>query len=385
MNINYISVLMSAALSVAISACGGGGSDTVDTTPVTPEPSTSTPTTTIDDEFTLWLTDLSNNVILPHYKTFSERTEQLLLDSQSYCQLTNPNQDDLTLLKTSWVDVNAGWQQVQWVKIGPVLESNRNLRVHLWPADYVMRDVESYLSTQTVLTAEDVSKSSVSGQGLLALEYLLYPSDEQYSLINATDSEKRCEVLMAISENLSNISQDIYQEWLPTSGNYVDQVISGTGEFTSAKDAVEELVTNWLEQVERVKDDKMLDPLADVSPGLPEISEFVLSDQAINSIQMNVRVFELIFTAGDGHGFDDILTEFLEQDAIATQMAEKITDAITAVNALSGNYALLLSSPEGRADISHAIQEIRELRDILSVDFIQATDINIGFNSNDGD
>jgi len=364
--------------------CGGGGEKkSLPTTPTIP----TAPTGTIDDQFTLWLADLSNNLILPNYQNLQAQAEQFASQGTEFCQLNSANQANLTELKTAWVDLNLAWQSIQWLKIGPILEHNRNFRIQLWPDSrgYVARDIEKFLLTQIILDAEAVAKSSVSGQGIPALEYLLYPLISENSLINASDKAKRCEVLMAISDNLVNISNDVLQSWQVTGGNYIAHVIGGTGEFTGVKDAVEEIVTNWLEQVERVKDEKMLEPLAVNAPGLPNTTEFHLSEQSLVSIQTNIASFKQIYSAGGGHGFEKILVEFLDQQSIATQMNDKINAAISTSEALTGSYVELLNSEDGRVIIDDNIQKLRDLRDILSIDFVQATDINIGFNSNDGD
>jgi predicted lipoprotein len=380
----YQQALLVGTLALVVS-CGGGGGEK-QATPITPTTPT-TPSGTLDDQFTLWLTDLTNKVILPNYKTLDDEAKQFSADSLAFCQLDNADSSNLAELKLSWQELNLAWQSIQWVKIGPILEHNRNFRIQLWPDSrgYVARDVEKFLLTQSTLDVEAVAKSSVSGQGIPALEYLLYPHSNQDTLLNATDKSKRCEVVMAISENLATISTEVLEAWQATSGNYIAQVIGGTGEFTSVKDAVEEIITNWLEQVERVKDEKMLAPLGTDAPGIAAITEFYLSEQSLVSIQANVKSFQQIYTAGDGHGFDKILVEFLEQPAIATQMNDRITASITATETLLGLYAELLNSDNGRLGIDNNIQKLRDVRDIISIDFIQAIDINIGFNSNDGD
>ncbi|MCJ8296582.1 MAG: hypothetical protein MJK15_19485, partial [Colwellia sp.] len=70
---------------------------------------------------------------------------------------------------------------------------------------------------------------------------------------------------------------------------------------------------------------------------------------------------------------------------IATEMLTAIDGAIVSANALTSNYETLLKTAEGRAEITATIDSLRAIRDVLTVDFVQATDINIGFNSNDGD
>jgi len=389
-------LLLCMTLGLVTYGCGGGGSSKPDTpvtpTPVTPTPVTPAPVSTIEEQFSLWLTDLSNNVILPNYQALHNSAETFSDDSKSFCQASNASQTELDNLTVSWAALNLDWQRIQWLKIGPILEHNRNSRIQLWPnrSGTVSQSVGNLLLTQEVLDAAAVSKTSVSGQGLPALEYLLFPTASQDSLVIASDKIKRCEVVMAIGENLANITDEVYQQWLPAGGNYVQTVIEGTGEFVqlgvpSVKDAVEEIITNLLGQVEHVKDEKMLKPLDEAAPGLPQITEFELSDASIKSLQANVYSFAEVYSAGNGHGFNKILSEFLQQEGIATQMNEKLSAAVTAVDMLSGNYAELLNSAEGRIEIDNAIQKLRELRDLLTADFVQATDINIGFNSNDGD
>lgn len=382
----YNTLLPIIALVTGLVACGGGGSESTPTTPAQPTTPTQ-PTSTIEDEFGQWLTDLSTNVILPNYSALETSTGELVSASETFCTLSNPDTPDLSTLKQAWRDVNLDWQAIQWLKVGPIVEQSRAFRMQFWPDsnDAVSRGVENLLLEQQQLSAEIVAGENVGAQGIPALEILLFNTASSESLLTASNKEKRCQAVVAISQNMKNIAYEVHQGWLATSGNYVESLIQGTGDFTGKKDAVEELVTNWLEQIERVKDEKMLEPIGINSPGIPSLIEFTLSEASLSSIHINANSFIEIYTANGGHGFDDILNGFLEQPAIATQMTEKLTAAKDAMDGLAGDYPALLSSEEGRAEIIDAIQKVREVRDLLTADFVQATDINIGFNSNDGD
>lgn len=372
---------------LALSACGGGGGS--DTTPVTPDPTTpTTPTTPIstdDEQFGLWLTDLADKVILPGYQDLQNKAQLLSAQSDTFCALNNPSNNDLQTLQQNWADFNNSWQSIQWLKVGPVLEESRIFRLELWPDDNssVISDIASILN-EPVITADLFTGKYVGGQGIPALEVFLFGSD---SLVSANDKAKRCEAVTAISENLVNITTDINNAWQGTGLNYVASLTSGSGDFTSRKDAVEELVTNWLEQVEKVKDEKLLQPLAVNAPGIPSFAEFTLANEVINSIKINAASFKQLYTAGNGHGLDDVLTTHFEQQTISDDMTAKIAAIETALNTLDENmtFAQLLNDEASRTKITDVIQKIRELRDVITADFIQATDINIGFNSNDGD
>ena len=368
-----------------LNACGGG-SDT--TTETQPDPGTpTTPTNTIEDEFGLWLIDLANNHVLPSYQDLQDSSASLSSQTSGFCAKASHTDAELLVLQQSWRAVVASWQTIAWLKVGPVVDDNRIFRLHYWPdsKDNVGRGVTNLLASSEEINEALIAKQSVGSQGLPALEQLLFPESNQDSLINASDKDKRCEVLTAISANVATISAAVNSEWQVAGGNYHAQLTQGTGDFSSKKDAVEELVTNWLEQIERVKDEKMLVPLSVASPGIPMIAEHVLSDESVSSIQNNIATFKVIYSAGGGHGFDNILIDHLSQQNIATEMLTAIDGAIVSANALTSNYETLLKTAEGRAEITATIDSLRAIRDVLTVDFVQATDINIGFNSNDGD
>lgn len=385
---NTNNLLSVCVLALSITACGGGGGSSASTpsTPTTPTPPTpTTPTNTIDDEFVLWLEDISENVILADYADLQLKAQAMANASHIFCASTSKTSSDLSTLRNEWSQLNSSWQKVQWVKVGPIIEESRIFRMQFWPDsnNAVDRGVDSLLLEPSI-TSELVANQNVGAQGIPALEYLLFASSSE-SILSASDKDKRCEAVEAISENILTIATDVHTAWQSSGGNYVDQVINGTGDFTSQKDVVEELVTNWLEQIERIKDEKMLKPLGNDTPGFPSIVEFTLSDESIASIKVNLAALADIYTAGNGHGFNDILTDFSDQATLAEDMQTKIDAAIASIALVEGNYAEILNNPTDRETISETIQTVREIRDLLTADFVQVLDINIGFNSNDGD
>jgi len=382
-----LKIASSLLFTLALTACGGGGSDT--TTPITETPTTpttpTTPATTDEQQFGLWLNDLADNVVVPGYQNLQTTAEALSSQSDIFCNASNPSNDDLASLQQSWSSFNASWQNIQWIKVGPVLEQSRIFRIELWPdtSDIVDRDLAQLL-TEPEITADLFTSKYTGGQGIPALEILLFGNE---TLLTASDKAKRCEAVQAISENLVNISTDINNAWQSSGDNYVASLKAGTGDFSSQKDAAEELVTNWLEQVESVKDEKLLETIADTAPGNLSIAEFTLANEVIASVLVNIAAFENLYTAGNGHGFDDVLTSHFEQSTISDDISAKIAAINTSLALLNSEmtFEQLLNDEASRTQLTDVVQKIRELRDVITADFVQATDINIGFNSNDGD
>ena len=371
------------SLTSMLTACGGGSEDS----PAAKSEPITTPVVTgvTEEEFGLYLSDLSKNHILPAYQALQDNSTAFKNQSSTFCSIDKPSQNELNELQQSWRAVNLSWQNISWIKVGPVVEDNRIFRIHYWPggSDYITSAIDDLLLSNEEVTESFISKQRVGIQGLVALELLLFNKDK--NLATAAGSEKRCQVLQAISANVVTISTSINQAWQSSGGNYVEQFNQGTGEFSSKKDAIEELVTNWLEQLERVKDEKMLKPLEKNLVGEVENTEFPLSAASIASIKANVNTFKVIYLAGGGHGFDDILIEHLGQQNIATQMLSSIDDTIASLEKVEESLAEMLKTEQGRAEVNQIVSNLRVTRDLLTADFVQATDINIGFNSNDGD
>jgi predicted lipoprotein len=381
------------SLSLAFVACGGGGDST--TTPVITDPvvvdPTPTPVENLNDEFVLYLTDLTDNHIIPAYADLQNKTQILQTQSITFCTSSSPSSSDLQRFKQSWVEANQAWQNIQWLNLGPVLEQTRSLRIQFWEpgTDAVANGVEAlFLRQGETINAELISGVNVGAQGFPALEYLLYPQSTSDSLLNASNKQKRCEVATAIADNLFNMARDIHTQWQATGGNYRETLINGSNEFTSVQDAVEELVTLWLEHINIVKDDKILAALGDASPGITQNSEHNLSDESLTSMTINAATFLSIYTAGDGQGFDDILSTTLDQQTIATQVNTDISAAINRIEAIKqtfNTYSIAIADNDGRAQLTSLVNELNTIRDVLTIEFIQALDINTGFNATDGD
>ncbi|WP_339723387.1 imelysin family protein [uncultured Paraglaciecola sp.] len=382
---------LAVSLSLTLVACGGGGGGDTATTPVVTDPvvdPTPTPVEDLNTEFAVYLTDLTDNLIIPAYANFANKTQLLQTQSYSFCEANTPSNTDLQSFKQSWLEAVQAWQNIQWLNLGPVLDETRSLRIQFWEpgTDAVKNGVEALLLRQgETIDVDLLSGVNVGAQGIPALEYLLYPTNSSDSLINASNKAKRCEVATAIADNLFNMSSEIHSQWQTS---YRETLITGINEFTSVQDAVEELVTLWLEHINIVKDDKILAGFGDTSPGVAQNAEHYLSDASLSSIAVNTATFLSIYTAGDGQGFDDILSTTLSQQTIATQVNTDITAAINRIEAISqtfNTFSATIANDDGRAQLTTLVDELNTIRDSLTIEFIQALDISTGFNATDGD
>ena len=378
---------LATSLGLTLTACGGGSSDAMVSGPVVVNP---TPTVTLDDQFTLYLADLTDRHIIPSYAAMQTDAQTLQDSINVFCALPSPSSTDLLPLQQNWQRFNSAWQQIQWLKVGAVVEDDRLLRIQLWPDknDAVSRGVDALIAEQFVITGEYVSGENLGAQGIPALEYLLFSESSSDSLITASNKQKRCEVSSAIAQNLLNMSTDIAADWQTIGGNYRAEFVGGTGDFTSIKNVLEELTTNWLQHIEIVEDTKLNEVLGDTSPGNFRDAEHYLSDKSLTSISINIQSFLSIYTNDDGLGFDSILVDFLGQQSINDELTTSLTttvDRIRLINQNFDSYEAMLADAAGREALTNLVAEMRVLIDLIDITFTQALDLNLGFNSSDGD
>jgi predicted lipoprotein len=385
---------LATSISLALTACGGGGGSDSASPVIPPVVVNPISTSTLEDQFALYLVDLTDKHIIPRYAAMQTEAQTLKDSADVFCALlsasTSPSNADLITLQQSWQRFNGAWQQIQWLKVGAVVEDDRLLRIQLWPDenDAVSRGVDALIAEQFMITAQYVSGENLGAQGIPALEYLLFSEASSDSLLTATDRQKRCEVSSAIAQNLLNMSTDITADWQATGGNYRAEFVAGTGDFTSVKNALEELTTNWLQHIEIVEDTKLNEVLGASSPGKARDAEHHLSDNSLASISINIHSFLSIYTNDDGLGFDSILVDFLEQQTINQEITASLTTIVAQIEQINQNfdsYKTMLADAAGREALTSLVAEMRVLIDLIDITFTQALDLNLGFNSSDGD
>ena len=128
--------------------------------------------------------------------------------------------------------------------------------------------------------------------------------------------------------------------------------------------------------------------MAASSPGKARDAEHYLSDKSLASISINIHSFLSIYTNDNGLGFDAILVDFLEQQSINQEITSSLTTIVAQIEQINENfdsYETMLADAAGREALTDLVAEMRVLIDLIDVTFTQALDLNLGFNSSDGD
>lgn len=368
-NIGKISVVL---LVLSLTACSKA-----------PAPSSTLPTQEEDADlhvqYEQYNRSLTQRVLRPRYTKLAESFSNLHSTAVNTCSATPL---DYTSAKLAWRDAMTAWQSINWFQLGPIAEHGQLTRIQFWPDSNqaVKRGVGKLLLQEDLPTPERLGQINAGAQGLPAIEKLLF-SD---FMAEKASEQKRCQLMTLIAGNLSSMANEVSAQWNNSQTLFVEHFNTGTGEFSDAKDASEEMISNWLATLIRVLDNKLSYPLAIKAPGIPLLAESPYADQSTQSIQGNIRAFRAVFSADDGFGIDDILSK-QGHNTLAEKITKQFDTVETAMIKVPDSYEQALATEDGRQALTKLIEELRGLQLLFATDMVNELSLNLGFNALDGD
>lgn len=209
------------------------------------------------------LREITDSLILPALEDQVTQSDALRTATTGLCTTTNAT--TLAAARTAWVDALVAWNATIAYQVGPA----RTLDLHAhadWPADLVA--VEAIVAGTTVIDAGYVDTLGLGTRGFAPLEYLLfaYPNytapDDTMTLAALRDA-RRCTYAAMVADEIARIAEQVQTAWSASGGNYQDAFVnaSNPNEFSTPQAAVSALVSQVIEAIDQVRDDKLGTPL----------------------------------------------------------------------------------------------------------------------------
>ena len=363
-----------------------------------------------DNDRTVLLQGLSDNIIIPNYEALETSTADFAaVDGplDQYCSAIG-GADEATMLATAqdaWKNTMAIVQETEMHAIGPALDNEGALRdrVHSYSFDTISTCGVDQIAASIDEAGFSVSNRAINQRGFGSVEYLLFNADLGHtcgSQVPTTqgwaalsDNEKkqlRCEAALSIAEDVSSAASSIATGWDTYRTEFTS--LGNTGDSMQA-------VTDALFAIETLaKDQKIGVPTAlrNSCSALtcPDRIESPYSENSFTNIRNNLLTFKDMFTGLDGYGFDDFINDegYPEEsaefavvvdeavaiiDATATTLSEQVADITDA--AKTAECVNAFSSPDTAAELS-ACQlngKMKELTDLLKYEFILIVGVSI--------
>jgi len=276
------------------------------------------------------LTSFSTNATST-YASLSAATITLQSNVQSFVQ--SGSDADLTKIQAQWKAAREIWEQSEAHLFGPVATEDIDPRIDTWPVNFT--DLDQQLASDNEFTADYIDGLQEALKGFHPIEYLIFGKEGKKKAADFTDREK--EYLVALSNNLADLTLEAANQWNPAKGgDYAGEVSkagSGSKTYESQKAAFEEIVAAMAGICEEVSTGKLAEPYEAKDASLEE-SPF--SGNSITDFTNNIKGVRNVYTGKflvDGTGLDDLVKK--HNLSLDKTINEKIDAAINSLNAIT--------------------------------------------------
>jgi len=327
----------------------------------------------MDTNWTAFNLKLVNSHIIPSYKALNSAADTLEQSTKELC--ASPSEAALLAAKSAFNQTMDAWQSIQHVNFGPVEYATRGTSFQFWPdkKNHIGKQLNQLIqSNDAERLGDKFTKTSVSIKGLPALERLLY-SDQAKSELD--QNNYRCQVLMRVSRNVSEIGIALSSEWQNYMLAQFEDAAQVDGFFEDEIDAATALLKTIVEPLEIIRDLKLKRILgSEFGKQKFKRLESWRSQRSLRNIRLNIEVIEDTLP---------MLESVLAPEGITT-----ITRQLGKINALLDQIPLPLEesiqTESAYQQLSQLVIQLTALHKSLER-AVSKQGIHLGFNSRDGD
>lgn len=327
----------------------------------------------------------ADTLILPWHQAFVRDTQALGQSLERLCQ--NPTAAvELEASRESWRRAMLSWQVLQVVNFGPVQEGNQAWRVQFWPDTHnrVGQKVEALLADESPLDAASLAQGNVLVQGLSALEYVLF--DPSRAGPEQFDNPRVCLFMQAAASNTQTVAEQLLLGWSAEGGDYRHTFLVPSASnlvFQDTDDVLSAVVSAVVTSIEKIKNKELGDSFGG-RPGSgranPYRLEFWRSGLSLQAMRTELTANEQLFRASvqpvlaaRGHG------------ELAGRIATAFQDSHAQLAALPEPLFTRLPDEETLPQFQATWDSLGRLLPLLKRELPESLQLQLGFNSNDGD
>lgn len=291
---------------------------------------------------------------------------------------------DFQALRAAYHAAADAWANAQIVKTGPITLFLRYERFAYWPEarNAIQRALDQLLASGNPkdLAPESLVSNSVAGQGLTALERLLYDGDNPAALLKAPgkNGEWRTQVGLGIARNLKTIARDVLADWTARDGVRASIAANKGWKnlFADAPEAARLLLTDLVGAFRLMHDVKLLPVLgASVAEAKPRLAEAWRSGRSQRDLKLNLvaaQAMEKPFAAA-------------ATAAHRTKIDALFAAAAKAVDAIPADLGEAAADPKRRARVDTGRAGVKAVQTEIANSLPGDIGVILGFNSLDGD
>lgn len=337
------------------------------------------------------LTNVANNMVVPSYENFQTKIETVKTQATAFT--SNPSQLTLDDLKIAVEAATIAWQ-----KMG-LFEGGSGSRFGPSNTTYLRRFVNTFPTKPTqienaILTEDYNLDTNFVIQGLPALDYLLYESDDATVIAEFSSNDNadmRRDYLHIIIDKMVDKTETLITDWDAYKITFSDNDNTGSnGAFALLLNGV----TEYYEQ--QIRKAKLGGPLGKFTAGeaRPQDIESLYyknSKQLLSLANQAIIDFyegKYFATATKGQSLKDYLTASkVKMMGSSTLLADAFSTQLTVVqekiDAIDGDYYTLVETKD--ASLNEVFDAFQDAIALLKVEIFAALNTSISYSDTDGD
>lgn len=324
--------------------------------------------------------NIVDNHIQPGYQQLAEQSSILHERIAQLCQ--QPSEQALQQAQMQFRDTAIAWQAIQHISFGPIDFLQRRYSMHFWPDKKNLTSKQLNLMLQAedpkALSEESLQNASIAIKGLPALERILFA---EHALDEITKSPYRCQYAAAVGGYISTQSRNTAQEWREYRSEYT-QISNEEGVYETAEEAAIDLLKAQVEPIEVIYNRKLLEPMGKTK-AKPRRLENWRSGNSVANLQSNIAALHQMFSGISGSNLSTLLQQ-QGQETIAATIEQQFKQIEQHLAALPQPLSRHINKPAVRKQLITLVTEMETLHTAFLA-AVQALNLELGFNSQDGD
>ena len=344
------------------------------------------------------LADVGPQVILPTLDRFLIALDTVDQTLEALDLEAGQDNDARAAAQSAFVDALLIWQELEVMQIGPAASSlsaiaGENLRdeIYSWPTVNACR-VDQVTSAEEWEDKGFFEATQVNAYGLDALDYLLHAAPESECPTAVTPisdglwdtmgelgvAANRANLALSLAGRIRAEAERLREKWAVDGENFSGQLaMNDSSPYSTTQEALNAVFDGLFYLETMTKDTKLAAPIAQANKGeLAEADEIegLWSETGLEAIAHNLIGFELLFTGGEGIGFDDLLVELGHAD-LSDQILVDLETAVTAAGAVEAPLAQAVTDYPEQVQALHAA--VKNVTDVLKGDLATVLSLQI--------
>jgi predicted lipoprotein len=280
------------------------------------------------------------------------------------------------------------WGRVEPLRFGPLVEANRQENFFFWPdpRGVVQRQVRALLATAdaAVIEPAGIRQQSAAVQGIPGLEYALFADDGARVIAEGGDAGRyRCDYAAAVAANLVRLAGEMEAAWARGAPFAMQLAQPGPehGVYRTNAEVASETLKALSTALHAARDQKLVPALGDAA-GAARGTLLPLHRGALTNRYLAAHVQGLLdFYVASRLG------EALPPDArwMDASLRGELLRIVEDIDLLQMPAARAVADEDQRDLLVHAALLLANARGIVDEYLAPALDVNLGFNSLDGD